>query len=86
MSFPDMNSLKRAGEMWKFRAPDPDEPEDQYREELADFVVTKDPVESMEIRSGKGWDKWDDNEQRDSLRRAAFQGPPGTLKVVEERK
>ena len=85
MSFPDMDSLKRAAGIWKFREPDKDETEEHYRTELADFVVTKDSVESMEIRTGSGWDKWDTNQQKESMRRAMFQGPPGTLKVSEER-
>ena len=85
MSFPDMASLKRAAEMWKFRKPNEDETEAEFREALADYVHSRDMIEAMEIRTSKGWDQWDDGEKNESLRRAAWQGPTGTLKVIDER-
>jgi hypothetical protein len=86
MSFPDMKSLQRAAQVWKFRGPEHGESEDAFREALADFVQVKDSVEAMEIRTGKGWDSWDKSQEQDAMRRAAFQGPPGTLKVIDERR
>jgi hypothetical protein len=85
MSFPDMASLKRAAEVHKFRLPEDDEPEDDYRKELADHVLMTDSIESMEIRSGKGWDRWDSSEQREGIRRTMFKAPPGTLGVIDNK-
>ena len=86
MSFPDMASLRRAAEVWKFREPNEGETEAEYRAGLADFVIMKDPVESMEIRTGKGWNEWNDPEKREALRRTEWRSPVGTLKTVEEQK
>jgi len=63
MDFPDMASLKRAAECWDFREPEEGETEIQYRTALADFVQDKDLIESMEIRSGKGWDKFSQGDE-----------------------
>lgn len=70
MSFPDMKSLIRHAEMLKFRAPNPGETESEYRTALADFVRPLDFIESQEIRTGKGWDQWNDLENMDMLSRA----------------
>lgn len=59
MSFPDMNSLIDAARVWKFREMQEGESEEHYRHSLADFVKPKDLIESQEIRTGKGWDQWD---------------------------
>lgn len=61
MSFPDMDSLKTAALVWKFREPREDEDETEFRNALADHVKTcpgADLIESMEIRTGKGWDQF----------------------------
>jgi hypothetical protein len=68
-NFPDMQSLRNAAHSWKFRAPNDGESDSDYRAALADFVKPQDMVESMEIRSGKGWDAWGDVEKVDMLRR-----------------
>ena len=65
MDFPDMKSLERAAEMWKFRKPGPDESEESYRNALANFVASQDIVESQEIRHKVGWDKWNDRQGED---------------------
>jgi len=67
MSFPDMESLEIAAEVWGFRKIIDDETEIQYRTALADFVQDKDVVESMEIRSGKGWDEFSEGDNRATL-------------------
>lgn len=54
-----MRSLEWAAKSRGFRSPWPDESEAHYRDRLADFVFPKDRVESMEIRTGQGWDKHD---------------------------
>lgn len=72
MDFPDMDSLKRAAEVWKFRAPAESETELQYRQALADFVAPHDSIEAEEIRNGKGWNKWSDGDFAALLGRAAF--------------
>ena len=74
MDFPDMRSLERAAEMWKFRAPNDGEAENEYRQALADFVKPKDQIESMEIRHGRGWDKWSNQQNVDALVDAAGAG------------
>lgn len=58
MSFPDMNSLIEMGKALGFRAPHEGESERDYRNALADF--DPDPIESQEIRTGKGWDQWNE--------------------------
>ncbi len=72
MSFPDMKALKRAAECWKFREPNDGETEADYRKALADFVQPQDFIESQEIRTSKGWDQWNDRENKDMLRRSGF--------------
>ena len=58
MDFPDMNSLKQAAEMHKFREPLENETEDAFRAALADHVQPIDLIESMEIRNKVGWDRF----------------------------
>ena len=68
-SFPDMNSLKRVAESWKFRQPTEGETEASYRAALADHVTAQDRVEAHEIRTGKGWDQWNQREAIEMLMR-----------------
>ena len=56
-----------AAKIWKFRKINEDEPEDDYRVALADFVYPKDAVESEEIRNKVGWNKFSDGQNRDML-------------------
>lgn len=72
MSFPTMDSLRRAAEVHKFRPPIDAEAERDYRNALADHVASRDFIESQEIRTGKSWDQWDDDEKKDTLRRKGF--------------
>lgn len=58
MNFPDMDSLKRADKLHGFRQPDENETESAYRGALADHVLQRDLIESQEIRTGHGWDKF----------------------------
>lgn len=69
MSFPDMESLVQAAEVHKFRQLNEGETEAAYRTALADHVQGIDLVESMEIRTGKGWDQWDVDESRELVAR-----------------
>jgi len=69
MDFPDMESLKFSAKVHKFREPKKDEPEDVYREALADHVSKIDFIESQEIRHKVGWDKFDDTQQTDTVLR-----------------
>ena len=68
-NFPDMGSLERAAETWRFRPPHDGENERDYRAALADFVLPQDSVESMEIRTGHGWDQFTAEELMDLLLR-----------------
>lgn len=72
MDFPDMKSLERAAECWKFRKPNEGESEAEYRTALADFVQPKDLVESMEIRAKVGWDKFSERDSTEMVLRAAL--------------
>ena len=72
MDFPDLKSLELAAKVWKFRAPNVGESEDDFRVALADFVSDKDFIESQEIRHKSGWDKWTDTHKKDTLRRRGF--------------
>ena len=72
MSFPNMESLERAAVMHKFRPAESGETESQYRGALADHVKPIDFIESQEIRTGKGWDKWDESQNKDMLRRSGW--------------
>ena len=69
MDFPDMDSLKRCAECHQFRAPLPDETEDEFRVQLADFVEPIDFIESQEIRNKVGWDKFSPEQNFNLLRR-----------------
>lgn len=72
MDFHDLNSLKRAAGLWKFRQPNDGETEREYRMALADFVQGKDYIESLEIRNKVGWDKFSEDQNKDMLRRKGF--------------
>lgn len=69
MDFPDMDSLKRCAEVWRFRQPNSGESEGDYRTALADFVQAHDFVESCEIRNKVGWDKFTQEQNRDMATR-----------------
>lgn len=58
MDFPDMDSLKSAAQVHKFRQPFTDESEHDFRNALADHVRPIDFIESQEIRNKVGWDKF----------------------------
>ena len=70
MDFPDMKSLKNAAEVHRFRQPRKGETEADFRRALADHVRPIDFVESEEIRTDHGWDKFTDSESRGMLGRA----------------
>lgn len=70
MNFPDMESLIQAAEVHRFRRPHEDEAEEKYRVALADHVQRIDFVESMEIRTSKGWDRWTPEEGVEMLVRS----------------
>lgn len=70
MDFPDMESLKYAANVHKFREPKEGEDEATYRRALADHVLPIDRIESEEIRNKHGWDKFTSGENAAMLRRA----------------
>jgi hypothetical protein len=70
MDFPDMQSLKDAAEVHKFRQPTKGETEADFRSALADHVKLRDFVESEEIRTGHGWDMFTSSEEQAAARRA----------------
>lgn len=72
MSFPDLNALIYAAKVHKFRELNTDETEDEYRVALADHVQPIDLLESMEIRTGKGWDEFTDLENIEVLLRGGL--------------
>lgn len=70
MAFPDMDSLKSAAKVHGFRQPNEDEPETEYRTELAKHVEPIDFIESCEIRTSKGWDKFSETDNLNMLSRS----------------
>ena len=66
MNFPD-SALAGTAERHRFRALRMDEHILEYRAALADHVQGIDIIESMEIRTGKGWDKWNDSEKAEMI-------------------
>jgi len=56
MDFPDLASLTRHAKQRNFRQPHEGETEAQFRAAFADFMKPIDLVESMEIRTSRGWD------------------------------
>jgi hypothetical protein len=70
MDFPNLDSLKQAAEVHRFRQPLADEPEEDYRRALADHVAPIDFVESQEIRTSRGWDRWNLGDTADLLTRS----------------
>lgn len=72
LDFPDVASLKRAAEHWKFRDIQVGESEQDYRNALADHVEKRDRIEAHEIRTSVGWDKWDSKQKSECLRRAGI--------------
>jgi len=62
MNYSDLDSLKRHAE--NFKIPYNGESEEVFREKLAqDMINRKDYVWAQEIRTKKGWDKWNQKEQ-----------------------
>lgn len=74
MDFPDLDSLKRAAQVHHFRQPNQNETEARYRAALADYVQPIDFVESCEIRTGVGWDKFNDRQNTAMLERKMGSG------------
>ncbi len=71
MSFPTIESLRSAAELHKFREPLEGETVGEYRHHLANHAQYTDPIEAMEIRTGKGWDAFTDEENLEMLARTA---------------
>lgn len=67
MNFPDMKSLIWCAEVHKFRKPNEDETEQEFRTALADHVEPRDFIESQEIRNKVGWDKFSDAQNSEML-------------------
>lgn len=72
MNFPDLKSLKSCARVHDFRDINGDESDDDYRNVLADHVAPIDFIESQEIRTKVGWDRWTDDQNRDMLRRGGM--------------
>lgn len=52
---------------------------EDYRDAVADDAQKRDPTEAHEIRTGKGWDKWTEEEQFDYMNR--FIGNPSRTRT-----
>jgi len=61
-----------AARVHKFRKPDTNETEEDYREALANHVESRDRIEAEEIRNKVGWDKFTDEQNKNMLRRDGF--------------
>ena len=71
MNFPDLKALRDAFDHPKMLPYREGESEPEYRERCAVWSVERwgDHVQAQEIRSGKGWDRWSDDEAAQLLRR-----------------
>lgn len=71
MDFPNLKVLREFYDSPKAVPYNEGESEAAYRERCARHAETvyKDPVEAMEIRSGKGWDRWDDKTTDEAVNR-----------------
>lgn len=69
MNWPDLASLRASFDHPKGLPYQEGESEAEYRERCAVWSEKKwnDHVQAHEIRSGKGWDKWDDRERKQFL-------------------
>lgn len=72
MDFPDMKSLKWCAKAHKFRMPEDNETEGEYREKLAQHVESRDRIEAEEIRNKVGWSRFTGEQKKDMLRRNRF--------------
>jgi len=72
MDFPDLKSLKGAAKVHKFRDINENETEKEYREALANHVLSIDRIESEEIRNGVGWDRFSTEQNKNMLRRCGL--------------
>jgi hypothetical protein len=75
MDFPDLESLKQAAEVHGFRKVRENEPEEAYRNALANHVSSRDFIESEEIRNKVGWDKFSKKQDRAMLGRKGLRFP-----------
>ena len=73
-SFPTIEHVQRAAYSHGFREMRQGETEDQYRAAVADHVQSRDLVESMEIRTGKGWNAFSEIENLQMILGAFAQG------------
>lgn len=72
MDFETHEKVVEHAEMTGFRQLKEGESEVDYRKAYADHHHSADPIEAHEIRTGKGWDKWNDEEKKDALKRRGF--------------
>lgn len=71
MDFPDLAALRAAFDHPNMLLYQADETCADYRERCAVWseILLDDPVMAMEVRLGRGWDKWTDADRRDFLKR-----------------
>lgn len=72
MDFPNMKSLENCAEVHKFRKPNKNESEEEFRTALADHVSPRDFIESEEIRNKVGWDRFSESQNKSMLVRGMF--------------
>ncbi len=65
MTFDSFESVQPLAKYLKLREPLPNESLEDYRNFVADHDPDK--VEAMELRSGRGWDKFTEKDKRDLL-------------------
>lgn len=63
MDFPDFTSIKNRAKQRRFREPEENETEEDYRQSFAKFMDSVDMIEANEIRNKVGWNKWTDNQK-----------------------
>ncbi len=82
MSFPDLKTLRVRYDRENSVPYKDGETEADYREQCAVYMETvwKDHVEAHEVRTGKGWDQWNQVQQTDLLKRKI--GPDELLRFM----
>lgn len=87
LDFDTAEKIINRAKITRFRDMREDETLGQYRQALVDHVASVDPIEAHEIRTGKGWDKWTDEEFEDFMTRHpdhAARNPMCLTRMIEK--
>lgn len=74
MTYDTLDTLLHAAECYEFREILLSETQDEYRNALADHVHTVSPIAGHEIRTGRGWDEWSQEDKEAFLNITLLRG------------